>query len=216
MIHTISYRQFSVVKADTDPLNWSLEYADSTGVIHQYKPHYPGIEGNQIRVDYAYIKKFPDGSSGRIERGRFFDPALMEFYDMIMPPIKRGYFDCISTLNGLFSRLPEFEGSMEKPNHFRLFNYMTGEGLQPVTFDLTISQPNYDQAAGASPNGEITVTPVDGIASFEYQINEEPRQSSSVFTGLSQGGYKITVYDSAGSRFSRQVQLQNQFVDLAV
>jgi hypothetical protein len=67
------------------------------------------------------------------------------------------------------------------------------EFIQPVTFSLT-----YNEQATASSSLEVTVTPVDGVAPFEFSLDGETWQQESILTATAADNI-VYVKDAAGT-----------------
>ncbi|RYZ49642.1 MAG: hypothetical protein EOP49_15835 [Sphingobacteriales bacterium] len=66
-----------------------------------------------------------------------------------------------------------------------------GSNINATTSTTSTSCPGVD-------NGEITVTPTNGTAPYQYSIDGTTFQASGTFTGLAPGSYTITIRDASG------------------
>jgi hypothetical protein len=58
-------------------------------------------------------------------------------------------------------------------------------------------------------NGEISCNAFGGTGNYVFQLDESMPQESSLFSGLSNGTYIVTIYDDEGNEFSLEVDLVN-------
>jgi len=126
--------------------------------------------------------------------------------------MEHSHWSGINAVNGLIARLDVFGGNKQTPaNGIRVFR-ADGSVYQPVTFDSAITQPDYDESAVTpAPNGEITLTAVDGVGPFQYSLDGGALQASGTFTDLAPGTYTVRVEDSEGTYREQQISLVNQF-----
>lgn len=82
-----------------------------------------------------------------------------------------------------------------------------------VDFVLTPNPPSasiviqHGITCSGGNNGEIAAVVTGGQSPFTYQLNNQPAQSDSIFTGLSAGTYTIVVTDVVGGSSSATVTL---------
>jgi hypothetical protein len=198
-----------------DRKDWRIRYTDTDGLIIQYTiVGYPTDMPPQIQVNYT--KQIIRPSNGQVQhssKAAYYEKNLALFYKATIPATMwYGTWAAIQAVNGLIARLPEFEGNPEFPDQgYRVFK-SDGTFYQPVTFDVNITQPDYDdQAATPAPNGQISITPVDGVGPFQYSLDGGPQQATGTFSDLAPGSYTLRVEDSGGTYRERVVQLANQF-----
>ena len=70
---------------------------------------------------------------------------------------------------------------------------------------LNVASASIPAACPGSASGTITLTPQNGTAPFQYQLNSGPWQSSNVFTNLVQGTHNVTIADASGCQRTLQV-----------
>ena len=195
--------------------DWRVQFADADGLINEYEiTGYPYPVGQKIQVDYTFRLVRPSNNQVlESYQDSYYEANLAGFYNAILPPsVSYGFFAAYQSINGLIARLPEFEGSKESPaSGYRVFR-ADGTFYQPVTFDVNITQPDYDdQAATPAPNGQISITPVDGVGPFQYSLNGGALQATGTFTDLALGSYTVRVEDSEGTYREEVVDLVNQY-----
>ena len=216
MINTFNYKGTSVsVEIDfyDQAPQWKRWYTDQYNLKNEYSiVGYPNVWGNQISVTYAYqlIRPF-DQQLLQSYQDTYYESNLEAFYRMKLPAsMEYGHFAGLQAMNGLLARLPVFGGSKERSQEgLRIFR-ADGSVYQPVTFDVAVVQPSYDETlVDPAYNGEISIQVTDGIPPFSYQLNEGAVQSDNHFTQLPAGSHKVQVMDSAGSIRYCQITLQN-------
>jgi hypothetical protein len=218
MTHTFNYRG-QVVNVEVDfrngTPNWLLWYEDQHSLRNEYRiVGYPNVVGNQISVTYAYcLVRTSNQQVIQSYQDTYYEKNLEAFYRMKLPAdMEYGHFAGLQTINGLVARLPVFGGTKEQPEEgIRIFK-ADGSFYQPITFDVEIVNPHYEEGLPESVgNGEITLHPIDGVPPFQYEINAAGLQSSNTFSGLTSGLHQVRVTDSLGHYRQRSIFLKNTF-----
>ena len=216
MIEQFTYRGRAInveIDFNHDEPNWRVWYHDEDNLVNEYRiVGYPNVEGGKISVTYAYLlKRLPDSEVLKSYQDTYYEPNLEAFYRMKLPGnMEYGHFAGLQTVNGLLARLAVFGGNKENPGEgLRIFK-ADGSFYQPVTFDLDVVQPSYDETV-LDPvyNGEIIITPMDGVPPFTYQLNKGAIQSNNYFSGLHAATHKVQVMDSLGNIRFRNITLEN-------
>lgn len=204
-------------------IQWYLRYYDGDGLLNEYQiVGYPNVPGEQIIVTYCFKLIRPsNGEILKTSQSEYYEPNLEAFYRMKTGEIEYGHFAGLQTINGLIARLPVFDSSKESPaTGYRIFNQF-GQFYQPVVFDLAIENETFTLVEGedvSNNDGMITVSVVDGVAPYQYQLNigseiHTAYQTENVFANLSAGEYTVFVMDAAGTVRYTSVEVRREFFE---
>lgn len=115
---------------------------------------------------------------------------------------------------GDFSEVSTFQGAPESNNSIVVQN---AEGCTiELTADIDISPPAIESTTAqdilcaGEANGSLTVTATEGLAPYQYRINNGEWQDNPLFENLSQGTYDIEIRDAGGwlsEVFTEQIEM---------
>lgn len=205
-------------------VQWYLRFYDNDGLLNEFQViGYPNVPGEQIEVTYCFNLIRPsNGETLKSYQDTYYEPNLEAFYRMQLPAgVEYGQFAGLQVINGLVARLPVFDSSKDKAaTGYRIFNQL-GQFYQPIVFDVNIEHETFTLSEGEEVNsadGQLTVSVVDGIAPYEYQLEKAGQiltayQVENIFSNLSADLYTVSVRDAAGTIRYAQVEIRREFFE---
>jgi hypothetical protein len=185
------------------------------GVINEYLVEVPSpaMQTNILRVKYTHVQKSLAGDIIQLYVDQYYSlgKEYWDYYYNIKSNLSLGETLSKFSLNGLLYHLLNVQ-CFDATNNFAFYKSVTYDVAitaqepveeEPVEETDPYAKPSSKEETAKEPTAptlyQIAVTPVDGIAPFQYKLDAGEWQDANVFIDVKAGQHRVFMRDSLGS-----------------